>query len=248
MSKVTKKNSVKQTSPKQPVTEEVVIPKSFEESLPTINKELAKQRQRWTLTSINWMDYDDVAQIIRFHIYNKWGQYNPKFALEPWLACIIHNQIRNLIRNNYSNYSRPCLPCEAAIGDDGCKIYGKQCSDCPAYANWKMKKEPATNVKLPVSIESHIDETSNIFDDSIDIFKYMEIAHEVMKNVLKPFEYKVYKELYINHKEESQVAKMFNYISNQKGRNQNYKQIKNIQKVILEKFKKALKDGLIEFL
>ena len=44
----------------------------FEDRIDIINEELAKRKGRWFLDSVPWIDYDDVAQIIRIHIYQKW--------------------------------------------------------------------------------------------------------------------------------------------------------------------------------
>ena len=81
--------------------------KQFEESIDFINQEIKKRRNKWCLTSLNWIDFDDVSQIIRIHIYEKWHLYDKDKPLGPWLNRIISNQIKNLIRNNYGNYSRP---------------------------------------------------------------------------------------------------------------------------------------------
>ena len=42
----------------------------FEDYLEIINIELAKKRWMWQLKAIPWMNYEDVEQIIRFHIFN----------------------------------------------------------------------------------------------------------------------------------------------------------------------------------
>lgn len=218
----------------------------FEDYLDVINEEIAKRRSKWNLTSLNWMDYDDVSQIIRIHIHRKWHLYDQKKPIQPWLNVIISHQIKNLIRNVYSNFARPCLKCYAATDNNGCKIYIEQCETCPLYANWKKRKEPATQIKLPVSIENHDDEIKTIFDDAYDISRSIEMANVAMKKLLKPLEYQVYEGLFILHEDEAVVAKKLGYITNEKGRNPGYKQIKNIRKAIIIKFKKALKDGIID--
>lgn len=218
----------------------------FEDYLPIIDVEIAKRRNKWHLTSINWMDFDDVSQIIRLHIYKKWAQYNPAKPIQPWLNVIISRQIRNLIRNVYGNYARPCLKCEAAKGSDGCKIYTKQCEKCPAYADWQKRKQPAIHIKMPVSMENHEHELKNIFDDTSDVFQNLDKLHTKMKEILKPIEYQVYEGLFILNEEESEVAKKLGYISNEKGRPPGYKQIKNIKKTIIVKVKKCLASGEVD--
>lgn len=218
----------------------------FEDYLPVIDVEIAKRRHKWSLTSLTWMDFDDVSQIIRIHIFKKWAQYNPCKPIQPWLNVIITNQIRNLIRNNYSNFSRPCLKCAAANGSDGCEIYGSQCTSCPLFAHWFKRKQPATQIKLPVSIENHFNEVRCISDETTDIFKHVQAMHSKMQEILKPVEWKVYEGLFILGEDEEKVAKKLGYISNERGRKPGYKQIRNIRKVIITKAKQCLSKGDID--
>lgn len=220
--------------------------RSFEECLPIIDAEIFKRRARWTLTSLAWLDYSDVSQIIRIHIFKKWDQYQQDKPLTPWLNSIITNQIRNLIRNHYSNYSRPCLKCAAAMDADKCNIYATQNSDCPLYAYWQKRKQPATQIKIPVSIENHANEIRSIADDSIDILRHAETLHAKMKEILKPFEWQVYEGLFILQKDEGQLAKELGFLSNEKGRDPGYKQIKNLKKIIIAKVRKCLADGEVD--
>jgi hypothetical protein len=218
----------------------------FEDYLPIIDTEIAKRRHKWSLTSLTWMDFDDVSQIIRIHIYRKWKQYNPAKPIQPWLNSIITNQIRNLIRNNYSNYSRPCLKCQASRDTDKCEIYGDQCSDCPLYAYWQKRKQPATHIKIPVSIENHTHEVKNIFDSGGDVFRHVDALHARMKELLKPVEWQVYEGLFVKGQNEDMVAKGMGYISNERGRSPGYKQIRNIRKNIILKARKCLERGDID--
>ena len=70
----------------------------FEECIEIIDAELQKRKNRWNLTSLAWMDYDDVSQIIRIHIHKKWNLYDQSKPLAPWLNRIISNQIKNIIK------------------------------------------------------------------------------------------------------------------------------------------------------
>ena len=218
----------------------------FEDCLHTIDAEIAKRRHKWNLTSITWMDYDDVSQILRIHIFKKWHQYEPSRPLAPWLNTIITNQLRNLIRNVYSNYARPCLKCEAAIDTDGCAIYSQQCNSCPLYAYWQQRKQPANFIKMPLSIENHSYEVKSISDNFFDASEHAPKIHEKMKQILKPNEWVVYEGLFITHKDEAVIAKELGYITNEKGRDPGYRQIKNIRKMIIDKVKQCLASGEID--
>lgn len=221
---------------------------TFEESLKFIDNEINKRKNKWTLTILAWIDYEDVAQILRIHIHKKWHLYNPEHSLGPWVNRIISNQIKNLIRNNYGNYCRPCLKCAASDGNEGCSIYDKQCSACPLFYNWEKTKKIAYDTKLPVSLELHQQEVHDRANESIDIEKTANNIHEKMRLILKPVEYKVYKSLYIDHKTEEEAARLVGYKSSEIGRPPGYKQIKNIQKTIIKKVKECLNNGDIDII
>lgn len=219
---------------------------TFEECIANINSEIIKRKNKWSLTAINWMDFSDVSQILRIHIYKKWHLYDADQPLAPWVNRIISNQIKNLIRNNYSNFTRPCLKCAAADGEDGCLIYKKQCSACPLFGNWEKTKKNAHDTKLTVSIENHSQEINDMPTDSINLEKTAENIHFKMQKILKPIEWKVYHHLYVEGKDEEQTAKLMGYRTSEKNRIAGYKQIKNIKKIIIAKVKKFLYSGDID--
>ena len=220
----------------------------FEDYIEQINEEIKKRRSKWNLTALSWMDFDDVSQIIRIHIFKKWHLYDTKKPLNPWINRIISNQIKNLIRNNYGNYCRPCLKCAAAESGDLCYIYGKQSEACPLFANWARTKKIAYNAKLPVSIEDHNNEINLAEYTGVDVDALLLKLNVKMKEVLKPAEWKIYKALYIENLSEEEVATMMGYKTNEKNRVPGYKQIKNVKKSIIIKAKKMLAEGEIEIL
>ena len=220
----------------------------FEDYIEQINEEIKKRRSKWNLTALSWMDFDDVSQIIRIHIFKKWHLYDTKKPLNPWINRIISNQIKNLIRNNYGNYCRPCLKCAAAESGDLCYIYGKQSEACPLFANWARTKKIAYNAKLPVSIEYHNSEINLAEYTGVDVDSLLLKLNVKMKEVLKPAEWKIYKALYIENLSEEEVATMMGYKTNEKNRVPGYKQIKNVKKSIIIKAKKMLAEREIEIL
>jgi len=219
---------------------------TFEDSIKIIDAELLKKKARWTLYSLGWLDFEDVSQQIRTHLWLKWSKLIPGKPIGPWINVIISNQIKNLIRNLYTNYARPCLRCGAARDTDSCDIYKSQCSDCPLFAYWRERKESATQIKIPVSIENHPHEVSQICDDTSDVYRHIDTFHAKMKEVLTPTEWRVYRSLFVMHQDEKIAAKKIGLISNEKGRPSGYKQIKNIKKTILAKAHKLLDDGEID--
>ena len=218
----------------------------FEDCIETINFEINKRKNKWNLTALAWMDFDDVSQILRVHIYKKWHLYDPSKPLPPWINRIITNQIKNLIRNNYGNFTRPCLRCAAAEGNDLCTIYQKQCSDCPLYAQWEKTKKRAHDAKLPLSLENHAKEVHSIPSDNCNIEEAAKKLHKKMQSILKANEWLVYRYLYIDFLAEEEVAKKMGYKTTEKNRQPGYKQIKNIKKSIIVKVKNLLNKGEVD--
>jgi len=219
----------------------------FEDCIDEINIEILKRRNKWSLTALAWMDFDDVSQILRIHIFKKWDMYDQSKKLGPWINRIISNQIKNLIRNNYGNYVRPCVKCAAAEGDSLCRIYGKQDSSCPLYKNWEMNKKSAYDTKLPVALESHSQEVYSYANQTgFDVERAAEKIHNKMKTILKKNEWQVYECLYINYLSEEETAKRVGYKTSELNRAPGYKQIKNIKKTIIKKVKKLMDDEEVD--
>jgi DNA-directed RNA polymerase specialized sigma24 family protein len=207
----------------------------YEDKQDVIDKIIEKHRYIWQLKAIAWMDYQDVAQIIRFHISKKWKLWKQDMPLEPWIARITVNQIKNILRNNYSNYVRPCLACKYNLGNEppACSITpsGRQCNECSLYKKWEKTKKSAYDVKLCVSIENHSESVREMKDISFDILASAARLHEEMRHRLAPKQYKVYSRLYIDGADEEKVAAEMGYRTNEKGKKAGYKQIKNLKKL-----------------
>ena len=212
----------------------------FEDRIKEIDSEIQKRKSKWKLTSITWMDFDDISQILRIHIYKKWDMYDDSKPLAPWLNRIITNQIKNLIRNNYGNYARPCLRCAASEGGDLCVIYEKQSSVCPLYAYWEKNKKIAHDIKVPVSLENHKQDISNLQNETLDIEASFQKLNKILPEILKPIEWKIYENLYIKNLSEEEVAKLMGYKTSEKNRSPGYKQIKNIKKSIIIKVRRLI--------
>ena len=216
----------------------------FDDCIEKIDLEINKRRSRWNLTALSWMDFDDVSQIIRIHIFKKWHLYDQSKSLAPWINTLISNQIKNLIRNNYGNYCRPCLKCAAAESDSLCYIYGTQCSSCPLFAQWEKTKKAAYLTKLPTPLESVQQETEKLELQEFDFNTVLKRLNLKLKKVLKSNEWTVYENLYLKNKTEQEVAKILGYKTSEKNRSPGYKQIKNIKKSIIEKAKEIISEDV----
>lgn len=125
--------------------------RTFEESIDIIDQELQKRKHKWTLSAVPSIDFDDVCQIIRLHIWRKWHLYDQTRPFESWLNTVISHQIRNLLRNNYSRFVKPCLRCSCNEGNDLCSLYTTQCDMCPLLNKWLKLKKPAYDINLPIT-------------------------------------------------------------------------------------------------
>lgn len=225
---------------------------TYQDKADAIDVELRKRRSKWALHSLGWLDFEDVEQIIRLHIYKKWDQWDQKRALGPWVNKVISNQLKNIMRNNYTSFAKPCVTCpfaqqlsEAAkeakvnsFDNDLCGFTksGLQCAECPLYANWEKRKQDAYRIKVPLAIEHHAHEVFSTPDKgSFDIERAQEKLHAEMRKVLSDRQYKTYEMLFIENMTEEEVALAIGYKTTEKGRKAGYKQIKNLKKQFKEK-------------
>lgn len=222
---------------------------SYEDCSNIIDNELAKRRGKWFLYSIAWLDYDDVCQIIRAHIHKKWSQWDQSRSLEPWLNRIISNQLKNILRNNYGNYVRPCLNCpfnqsgsiDGENGLCGFTSSGLQCSECPLFAKWEKTKKAAYNTKMALTLENHQSEAKSLPGENLwNMDESIEKIHVYMKKELSEKKYKVYEMLYIQNIDDDEVAKIMGYKTTEKGRSAGYKQMRNLKKMFKEKVIKIM--------
>ncbi len=216
----------------------------YEDKAEEIDVEIKKRRGKWFLDSLAWFDFEDVEQIIKAHIYKKWDQWDQKRSLKPWVNKIITNQMKNILRNNYSNFVRPCLNCpfnQCSVKDGsanslcGFTKSGLQDSTCPLYAKWERTKKSAYDIKMALTLEYHSHEVGSMPDQSFDLMSAQDKLNVFMKKELSPKQYVVYDLLFVQHKEEEDVAKVMGYKTSEKGRKAGYKQIKNLKKVFKEK-------------
>ena len=83
---------------------------TYEDKSHVIDNEIRKRYYKWHLHAIAWFDFDDVAQIIRAHIFKKWNQWDQARPLEPWVNKIISNQkINKIFKPNMDSKKRKKL-------------------------------------------------------------------------------------------------------------------------------------------
>ena len=165
----------------------------YEDKADVIDNEIRKRYYKWHLHAIAWFDFDDVAQIIRAHIFKKWSQWDQARPLEPWVNKIISNQLKNILRNNYSNFARPCLNCEhnqskEQRGDQISALCaltpsGLQSNECDPFAKWEKTKKNAYDIKMPLSLEFHEYTQNTDPEDHFDISRATFSLHHKMKMI-----------------------------------------------------------------
>lgn len=218
---------------------------SYEDKSKEIDVLLLKFRPKWHLSQLSWMDYSDVCQIIRLHIYNKWHLWDQKRPFTPWCNRVINHKIINLIRDHYGNYAKPCLRCPHFGGGDTCHITksGATDSTCSIYNKWEKKKKAAYSIKLPESID-FLETYQEIGDKKVEIDydKSQTLLHNKMKKHLSTIEWKVYKLVFILNKSEDEVAKIMNYKAdhNDKTGVTRYKQLSKLRRKFIKVAKHIL--------
>lgn len=219
---------------------------TFEESYDLVLNEVNKRKPKWNLTSIAWMDFQDVSQIILNHIFIKWHLFKPeKGPLLNWVNVIITNQIRNILRNTYYIHARPCLGCPKAEGENGCTEFGTQSNECGLYADWEKNKKEIYYSKMPISIEKIPNEIGELKGETLNVEKSILNVHARMREILKPIEWKVYEHLYINHGDEKKIP---GFKHNDRKKAPNSKTLSAIKTDIVAKTKECFKKQEIDFI
>lgn len=214
----------------------------FEEQLDVIQNEIGKRRNKWTLVAI---PFEDVSQMVIIHIFKKYNLYDPKKSeFSHWVNKVISNAIRNILRDNYLKYNRPCLGCAKNLGGDTCSYTpsSKQCEECPLFKKWKKNKEQHFNVKQSLSLENHAQEAESKVGDFTNISTAKDKIDEKIKKKLRPIEYKLYKFLYIDHLTEKEAGLKMEYKQTNKDRGPGYQQIAKMKTRILAAAKEVIEE------
>ncbi len=219
----------------------------YEDRIEDINAEIKKRKNKWFLDSIPWISFEDVEQIIRVHIYQKWDQWDQKRDLKPWINKIITNQFKNILRNYYLNFAKPCSSCpfdSSASGDNLCSFTksGVQDSSCPLYAKWTKSKKNAHDVKIPLRLDAQEYESNAFKGESFQVDRAVQQIDGHLREQLSEKHYEIYNMLFVQNMSEDEVAKKLGYKTSEKGRTAGYKQLKNMRKFFKEKVLKIIKD------
>lgn len=221
---------------------------SYEDNAKIINQEISKRRNKWFLDSIPWIGFEDVEQIIRIHIYQKWDQWDQSRELKPWINKIITNQFKNILRNYYLNFAKPCSSCpfDTSVGQDNFCSFTKsgfQDNSCPLYKKWQKNKKKAHDVKMPLRLDAQEYESGMFAGESFQIDGAIKKVQTILKKELPEKQFLIYKMLFIENRSDEEVAKVLNYKTTEKGRSAGYKQIKNMRKFFKDKVIRILNNN-----
>lgn len=217
---------------------------TFDENSTIIDEAIKKQKNKWQLNAINWFDFEDVSQIIKIHIYKKWHMWDQERPLEPWIGRIISNQIRNLVRNHYGNYVRPCVNCQFNTGENGCSVTssGIQDNQCKLYDKWTVFKKTGLDLKITLSTENHTNEISSKIDNNFSYDLSIDRLNQHMKAQLSESYYTAYHMMFFENCTEEEIASYMGYKTNEKKRKAGYRQVKNLRSVFQKKAEEIIKN------
>lgn len=217
----------------------------FEDKLKEIEQALEKKRAKWDLDAVPYVDYDDIKQVIITHIYKKWHMWDQTKPIEPWLSRVVSNQFKNLLRNHYGNYARPCLKCPHNMGGNSCEITRSSIQDnsCAEYKDWEKRKKSAYDIKLAVTMENHTNELYERQDEFIDLETATGKISIELKKTLSEKQYTAFIMLFVENHSEEKVANYLGYKTTEKRRSAGYKQIKNLKRIFESKVKDILKNN-----
>jgi len=220
---------------------------SYGDKSDIIDTEITKRKSKWHLDAITWMDFDDVKQLIRIHVHEKWHLWDQSRPIEPWLNKLISHKIINIIRDHYWCHARPCLRCDANQGGELCGIYQTQCEACPLYAKWVKKKKKVHELKMPISYDDRHASVSpsNNKEFFIDYDSSIPRVHDLMKKRLKEDHFKIYEMLYILDMPEEDVAEKLGYKKNKYNKKNRYKQLENYKRKFIQDVRAIIQEGEI---
>lgn len=219
----------------------------FEDRLEVIQAEIDKRRIRWTYTKL---DFADVRQIILVRVFKKYHLFDEsRGEFTHWLNRLITSAIKNILRDNLTKYSRPCIVgCRFNLGGSDCGYTksGTQCDECPLYKSWRKRKESHFNVEQSLPLETHEQEVNSLPGEFIEYERVKEVLDREMKIRLKSYEYRVYHLLFVEHKTPEQVGKILKYKRSKNSDICGYQTLRKSRKKIIELAKKIIHEqGLV---
>lgn len=185
------------------------MPFTFEEKYQVVHDIIQKYSNRWRLDAIHWTNFEDISSEIETHIWKKWHLWDQSKPIEPWIATVCMNQIRNKLRNLYGNFARPCIKCPNSLGETHCSATAshEQCIECPIYKAWvDSGKKTNHDIKMALELENHAQEVNNRPSEEIDYELAIGRLRVELAQKLEPQRFVAFEMLNFEHKDDKEVA------------------------------------------
>lgn len=215
---------------------------TFESQAEFIKDEIKKRESKWRLQNPSW---EDVSAMLLTRIWEKFHKYDQTKPLQNWVNTVITHHTINILRDNLTKFSRPCiLGCAENLGGNGCGYTksGVQCGECKLYATWQRKKESQFNIKASLPLENHFQEVNNKQSDFINIEAAKKVIDEKIKDKLNRRERKIYKMLYIDFMTAQEVSSELKKQKSKLYKNESYAKILEFQKKVIKLSKQIIID------
>lgn len=193
------------------------------------------------MDSISHINWEDVEQIIRTHIFIKWEKWDQTKNFDRYWGRAIDNQIKNIKKSIFGRFVSPCGDCKFNLGDGKCakNESGAQTNECDLYAKWEKKKKSGYNLLLARSTnETFQDDEQEIrFEPAggiINISEATKRLHKLMMEKLPEKLAKFYKMRYIDGLEDSVISFAFGFMTTEEGRLPGYRQLYNMEVEVRE--------------
>lgn len=228
------------------------MPVKYEDKYAEIMEMLRKRKLRWGKLLPHGMAWEDAEALISHHIYKKWHLYDQSKNFTNWASVVISNQIKNLCRNSYLSYAKPCFQCPhnlSCFGMEENHVQGKcsftssgtQDHECEDFANWSKTKSPVFKLRYPVSLEHFGEEISNNYPD-FDMDESLSYIKTRMSELLPPKQYDMFIMLHFENVDEDEVAIKAGYQTNEVGRKPGYARMAALKKKFKEMVQQIIKE------
>ena len=225
--------------------------KPFEFYYEDISKEIDKLKSKWSLHAVPSLEFLDFKQLVLIHIFSKWKLVKQDRNIMPYIRQIIRNQWANFLRNVLGRYQSPCIRCPM-YNNGHCNYTISKIPDnsCIFFDKWNRSHQKSqSEINLPLSLENHELEVFSIPDDSpINYNDSKKRLDKELKKHLSLFHFRVYRYLFILHKEEKEVNKIFGFKPDKNRADSSSKQIRDAVFVIKQKTKELLENDTIDII
>lgn len=219
----------------------------FEDCVSQIDIEISKRKGKWQLCALSYMDFEDVAQLLRLHIFKKWDLWDQEIPMFKWVNRVISNRMINIARDNYGHLAPPCNGCKHNLDAKHCSltVSGEKCAECPLYKKWQARREVGYNIKLAASMDTEFFSEKSISvspESHLDYRGASERLNAAMEKELSCSEWKAYKLMFVDNLSDAAAAKKLNLKKGSENRQPGYRTIFILKARFLEIAKRLIEE------